>query len=342
MVVKVSGVRKLPWKVDIPASLAGRRKRKFFLTRHKAQEFASDFLDAVVKGGVSSASDGCNVRDAWERYVGSKFAAVSSGRHSETLKYHGTAICEKLGSVRLDSLTVRDIERFLDSSSWAPRTRWNFLGALRTFLRWCQRRDLVAKNPAERLAEEIRKPDAPREILSVREMGLLLGLTKRDPVLRAFVVLGGFAGIRSVEIMRMDWSDVSLADREIHVRPGVIKKTRGMRERYVSINASCARWLPSPVGGRIVPHTLRSFQRRTGKLIVRMQKTMRRLKVPGADRWHDWPQNCLRHSFASYLLASKQDAGFVAYQMGHTSPAMVHHAYARAVRASEAEKWWAL
>ncbi|MCK9588783.1 MAG: hypothetical protein M0Q93_05380 [Terrimicrobiaceae bacterium] len=169
---------------------------------------------------------------------------------------------------------------------------------------------MISKNPGDRLAEEIQKPESPREILSVREMRLLLGLTKGDPAMRAFVVLGGFAGIRSAEIMRMDWGDVNLGEREIHVRPGVIKKTKGMRECFVAINAACARWLPCPGAGKIIPHTLRSFRRRSAKLMVRMQSVMVRLKVPAADRWHDWPQNCLRHSFASYLLAAKQDAGY--------------------------------
>jgi len=35
--------RKLPWKVEIPASLVGRRQRKFFLTKRQAENDAEDF-----------------------------------------------------------------------------------------------------------------------------------------------------------------------------------------------------------------------------------------------------------------------------------------------------------
>ncbi len=340
-VVKVSEKRKRPWKVDVPASLAGKRQRHFFLSKRDAEKFAQDFIDASLRGGVASALDGLTVGQALTQYLDAKLAGVGK-RQSETLKLHGDRIRRKLGPLRLASLTVRDIERFISRPEWSRRTQWNAFAYLRTFLRWCTRRELMAKNPAERLAEEIQKPESSLEILSCEEMRLLLGLTKRDGVMRSFVVLGAFAGLRSAELMRIEWADINRDEREIHVRPGVIKKTRGVRERYTTINATCARWLPENGKGKIIPHTQRAFARRSEKLISRMRRVMTRCKIAGVERWNDWPQNCLRHSFASYLLAVKQDAGFVAYQMGHTSADMIYKTYASAVRKSDAEKWWGI
>lgn len=334
-------VRKKPWRVDIPASLARRRKRKFFATKRDAENYAQDFIDASIRGGVSSALEGQTVGQALTEYLDAKLGTVGD-RQEGTLKGQVRQIRAKLGHLPLSALTVRDVERYINREAWAPRTRWNALAYLRTFLAWCQRRDKIAKNPADLVSEEMRKPQSSLEILTVEEMQLLLRLTKRNAVLRAFVVLGGFAGLRSAEIMRIDWESIDRGEREIHVRPGVIKKTRGVRERYTTINAACLRWLPEQGKGRVVPHTLRAFQRRTEKLIARMRRVMVRLNKPGHERWNDWPQNCLRHSFASYLLAVKQDAGYVAYQMGHTSADMVHQTYARAVRKVEAERWWAI
>jgi hypothetical protein len=81
VVVKVAGDRKLPWKVDVPASLAGRRKRKFFLTKRQAENYAEDFLDAVLKGGAASALDGVTVREAWGRYLAAKLPEAGQ-RHA--------------------------------------------------------------------------------------------------------------------------------------------------------------------------------------------------------------------------------------------------------------------
>lgn len=340
-VVKYPGRPLTPWKVEIPASIAGTRLRKFFRTKKVAEEFSEEFSAEVRRRGTSAPRDGMKVGLALSRYMETKSLGASV-RQKETLKYHEKRIREKLGHMRLESLQIRDIERCVLKPGWAKRTQFNALSYLKTFLNWCQRREYCERNLADRLGEEIKKPEAPKAILSVEEMRLLLGLTRRDPVLRGFVVLGGFAGIRSVEMMRMRWKDVNEEEKEIHVRPEVIKKTRGMRERYTILNATAARWLPSERGVRVIPMTQRVFGRRTENLIARMQRVMRRLEMPGWERWHDWPQNCLRHSYASYQLALKHDAGFVAHQMGHESTRMVHQSYARAVRKIDAERWWAL
>jgi len=58
--------------------------------------------------------------------------------------------------------------------------------------------------------------------------------------------------------------------------------------------------------------------------------------------WEVWPQNALRHSFASYHLAHFQDAPKTAFQLGHTSPQMVFSNYAETVKKKDAAAWWSL
>jgi len=53
-----------------------------------------------------------------------------------------------------------------------------------------------------------------------------------------------------------------------------------------------------------------------------------------------WPQNGLRHSFASYRLAAIHDAPRVASELGHTSPQMLYSTYRELVLPEEAERYW--
>jgi hypothetical protein len=53
-----------------------------------------------------------------------------------------------------------------------------------------------------------------------------------------------------------------------------------------------------------------------------------------------WPQNGLRHSFASYHLAKHQDASKLALEMGHTSARLIFDAYREVVRPEEANRYW--
>src|SRR5262249_18754557 len=60
-------------------------------------------------------------------------------------------------------------------------------------------------------------------------------------------------------------------------------------------------------------------------------------KAAGLARW---PNNGLRHSFASYRLAATQDAPRVASELGHTSPHMLYSTYRELVLPEEAERYW--
>jgi integrase len=55
-----------------------------------------------------------------------------------------------------------------------------------------------------------------------------------------------------------------------------------------------------------------------------------------------WPQNGLRHSYASYRLAAIHDAPRVASELGHTSPQMLYSTYREVVLPVEAERYWKL
>jgi integrase len=53
-----------------------------------------------------------------------------------------------------------------------------------------------------------------------------------------------------------------------------------------------------------------------------------------------WPNNGLRHSFASYRLAAIHDAPRVASELGHTSPQMLYSTDREVVIPEEAEQYW--
>src|SRR5213079_3564351 len=58
----------------------------------------------------------------------------------------------------------------------------------------------------------------------------------------------------------------------------------------------------------------------------------------------EWPNNALRHSFASYYLAHFKRAGAaeLALEMGHTNANLVFQHYRQLVRPTEAKHYWSL
>lgn len=350
-----SGKLTKPYLVSIPRSLNdGVRGSKSFATKDDARRWADDFARGLVKGGrVEAQLQGPSVGEKWDDY--SDAAKIGrSKRQVQNLDYFGPKITAGLGSVPMKLLSVRAIEKWLISMQkeykWSKRTVFNAFSALRTFVRWAKRRKYIDHDPTEELGEEIRKPASSKTIISALEMKILLHCTKRDRMLRAFLVFGGFAGIRTKEIQGMDWANCDWDGGEIHVPPSAIKETKergGMAERYVKMQPAFLANIPRHLDGNIIPVSRRVFESRRQDLKGRAVRLMNRLQERQGVKfdllkWEDWPDNCLRHTYASCLLASSKNAHMVAHEMGHQGVKTLLREYARALKEREAFAFLAL
>jgi integrase len=121
----------------------------------------------------------------------------------------------------------------------------------------------------------------------------------------------------------LDWNEVDLARGHIEVKAA---KANSARRRIIQIQPNLVAWLRpyAAMKGSVVPEGAR------GKLD-------RVRKAAGLTRW---PQNGLRHSFASYRLAAIHDAPRVAAELGHTTPQLLYSTYRELVLPEEAEGYW--
>jgi integrase len=165
--------------------------------------------------------------------------------------------------------------------------------------------------------------DKAPEIFAVDELrSLLEAATRTVPDVVPMLAIGAFAGLRDAEIKRLDWSEIDLARGHIEV---TARKAKSARRRIVPIQPNLAGWLrPYTGSGPVVPSDPR-------------RKLDRVREAAGLARW---PNNGLRHSFASYRLAAIHDAPRVAVELGHTSPQMLYSTYRELVLPEEAERYW--
>lgn len=218
----------------------------------------------------------------------------------------------------MEAIGPDHLEAYWDRPQWGNTTRAQAFRYVRMFFNWAENRDLVMRNPARRCdAPRANRP--PKGILTPSAMLSLLWAEKArveaySAIAGAYFVLGGFAGLRTSESLAFNpanWNGESL-----HVETG---KTGA---RYVTPLA--------PFRLLYNGFDLRTISRRT------LHEACRAVcRIAGVS----WPANCLRHSFASYHLALHEDAPRTAFQLGHSSPAMVYRAYARAVRREDALAW---
>lgn len=220
---------------------------------------------------------------------------------------------------------------------WKAQTRLNYWRVLHSFFAWCEgdagnaRKGCIpaGTNPVSKVnapkTEAGRKPG----VFTVTEIRLLLQTAELNPELELgpALVLGCFCGLRPSEIERLDWQAIHLAEEKPFV---AIEKegTKGtFSDRNVEIPSCAVEWL-------------KCFGTKSrGKLVPVETPRKRWLKLRKLAGVETWPQDGLRHTFASHHFAIHGSTATQA-QLGHTTDATLFKHYRRLVNESDAKEYF--
>lgn len=339
---------------------AGKRKRKFFSTKKEADGFCQRLKVEFENQGAEGvafptalrtmaaecaeilAPFGKTIRDAASFYAAHlrqqqnsvpvaaavaelirlKEAAHKSPRYVKDLGLRLGRFCKTHGQRTVASVTAKELDEWLAGLEVAPGTRNTFRRDIRTLFSFCERRGYCASDPAKR-TERAEAVDTPPGILAPAQLAALLTASAADVL--PVVAIGAFAGLRSVEIEKLDWAEVKLQSGLIEVTAA---KSKTKKRRLVPIAENLGAWLRplAKLAGPVAPAGLRK----------RLDAAKER-----AGLLAGWPQNALRHSYGSYRLAQCADAARVSLEMGN-SPQMVFSHYRELVSPADAEKFWSI
>ena len=255
--------------------------------------------------------------------------AASNQRRERTIKdlrHRLTTFAKTYGNQRIAEITREELKDWLNDPALAARSRINYAVKLSQLWNYAIANGWVEHNIPASLPRPNAEDTEP-EIFTVQQVAKLLEHAAANDLL-AYVALGLFAGLRSAEINRLDWSNVKLAERRIIVGAAVAKKRS---RRVVEMSDTLAAWLIicAKVKGPVVPlDSNRTLYARLAKLAT-------------AAGLKGWPDNGLRHSCATYSLALTGDAVRVAYQLGNSAD-MIHRHYKALVTKADAERFWQL
>lgn len=142
------------------------------------------------------------------------------------------------------------------------------------------------------------------------------------------IALNVFAGLRpEAEGFRGDWRFIDLERGEIDIDPEHSKNT--MSDRFIKMEPNLIAWL-------------KPYAQAAGSLGPKNEAYWDRLrKVRAAAGIADWPQDGLRHTFASMHLAQFKNRHLTAEQLGHGgSIEMLRKKYRHKLRDEEPAKFW--
>jgi integrase len=307
-----------------------RQRAEYLECADKLTPFNATLRDAVnfYLPHLEATNRSCTVKQLVDEILSGKKADRASKRYVRDLKNRLTQFARSFEGKSVAEITTTDIDQWLrglaslKGKPVAATTRNNFRRILNVAFNFARDRGYCTSNPAAKSAKA-KVIGAAAGILTAEQMSRLLesGCEKLVPS----IAIGAFAGLRRAELERLDWKEIDLQARLIEVTAANAKSAR---RRFVKIKPNLLLWLKpyTKPNGRVAPPNFR-------KLLDKARE---------AAGIQTWPNNALRHSFASYYLAHFKKAGAaeLALEMGHTSTNLVFQHYRELVKPKEAKRYW--
>jgi integrase len=352
------------WKVYVGKKNDGRKEIKSFISEVEAENFKNDWnvkfaerkftdlkdLDDVARHEVLAslkrleafnatlpeavnfflayarpAKGQITINEAIEIFVRKKTVVRRSAKYIQScqktfFKPFSKAFPKKIVS----EMTPAQAEDYINRhKKWGPVTRNSHIGYLTTLYEFLIKENYAKINPFKKI-QRARHVEKTHKILPVEDAKKLLqiNLDKGYKAECSCMALALFCGVRvEGEMTRLTWENIDFEKGEFVVAGEAAK----MGSRFPKeIPENCLDWLKlCKERGPIAP----------GNYIERMKRARQRAGIL-------YPQNAMRHSFASYHLHKFHDPGKTAYLLAHDDPKLFRRTYYHLVTDGDAKKFF--
>lgn len=262
------------------------------------------------------------VSDLIDEYLESLSAKKLSQKYVDTMRHRLLRFDGDFGGRLACEITTELVEGWLHRLFLADVSVNHFRAALQQLFNFAIKLKVISENPINEIAKLKTKANEIG-VLSPTQAESLLHHSPEE--IRASIAIGLFAGLRRSEISRMSWGEIDLEQGFIEVKA---KNSKSAARRLIEIRPCLREWL--------IP----LWQRSGGVMPTEMVYRNRLEKAKKSAGITEWPNNALRHSFASYHLAAFQDASALALEMGHSTTRMIFQHYRALVTRSAGESYW--
>ncbi len=376
---RLSGHDRYNWRATFVEG--GKRKQKYFTSETKAKAWAKDReAEALAHGTNGTLSDlersavlemrselakvGLSVREALTLAVEqmrkekrsctvsalvaagifSRERAGRSDKHLTDMRSKWGRFEKTFGERVVVTIACEEVEDWLHGLNLSPASFNSYRRVLVVLFNDGVKGGYLTDNPAAKVETSSVK-EAKFSALDPHEAAALL-CAADAAILPAFAI-GLFAGVRDAELKRLSWASVNLNGDEESPHGHIWlegKDTKKAKNRIIPVSENLKAWLVSRAkeNGSIWPENGRKLAEATHFAAgFGTPSEVAEAKEKG-ECLKAWPQNALRHSYASFYLAHHRDAAALALNLGHTNTAIIFSNYRKLVTASDAAKYWSI
>ena len=286
--------------------------------------FGKTIMDAAqyYAAHLKASAKSCSALQLVKELVAAKEHDGASARHVSDLRSRLNIFAAQFNGKPVAAITSTEIDDWLRSLNASAATRNHYRRLIVLAFNFAVRRGYATDNPAKQ-TDKAKERAGDIGILTVDQAARLL--ESATPEMLSYIAIGLFAGLRREEIQRLDWSEIDFESGLVEVKA---QKSKTAQRRHVTIQPNLREWL-LPV------------RRYRGR--VTLDKWQFRLQFDAARkaaRITEWPDNALRHSFASYHLAHFKNAAATAMECGHHDSRITYRHYRELVKPKEAARYW--
>jgi len=339
-------LRKLPGVIDWEALPPGRRA--FLEAVHRA---SSENDQAAVLAFLAGRKKSGALSDAVKRFNAFKVASKGGKEtdHLATVRRDLENLADAFSGEMVIDVPLDKLAAWLDARTGdaGDHRRKGIRTTLVMFWNWCQK-DGIAGNERYHVAHRLPTIDpgaGKLEIFSLEELEFLLSIVEAKWF--PLIILGAFEGIRPEELAPKEtndkpgltWENIQWDFDSILVPKEVAKGVGSRkRKRLIPLHPVTRAWLEAygvekTWTGRICLENPTEVHPRAttiwGKALAE--------RFPA--RFTEWPQDVLRHSYASYRNAVVRNLHQVAEEMGNSED-MLHQHYNNPRTDAQGEEWF--
>jgi integrase len=279
----------------------------------------------VVEHAIASAKqqqESVTVRDLAEKLIANRKAKRRRPSHIRDLETRLGRFAAAMGNRVVAEIRAAEVDEWIQSLGVGPQTQNNFRTVLNSLWNFA----IKHQHATENIIRNIEKVSITRTAIPVFTADEVARLLAAAPVgFLPYLAIGVFAGVRPEEIARLCWEDFDFDETTIAVNAHASKIRK---KRFAEITPNLAEWLAPYRGqsGAVVPPNLQKLRRTT-------------MEAAGIKLW---PQDVLRHTFASNHYAHFRNPALTALLLGHRDQAMLLNHYRGLVKPSQAARFWNL
>jgi len=282
----------------------------------------------TAKNAKPHAEQVCTLDNALTAFLAEKRKANRRSKYVSTLEWYLGKFITGRGSLEVSAIGEPHIKSWFETRKESPIGQKTSMALLSTFFSWCWRKHYISENPIRRMEKISVDRNAPATLSNLQCRKALAWCIRHEPNLLAWLTLTLFCGLRpDAEADFVTWSAIDLARGRVILNRSKIRSHHRILELKF-----CPPALPWLKLAKELQSTL-PLTHVTRRRYIRKLRSFLKLKR--------WPQDILRHTAASNLLAFHQDAGKVSAFLANSAGILLRD-YKALVFKEDAERFMKL